>query len=368
MKVITAKDYIAAEDKLAHLDAWIQLIGDKCTREDVAAERMFRDHVDRLEKEYHSGLEKRAEQKNMMKAPLIEEKMAAETYILEAKKILKHLSLKDEIEKAELTEPHPEFYHEKIEAEGDFHRDEYTWIRYCIVKNEKPKNCYSLLIAGDSKLRKLFENHLHGYGLPAVKGGYPIWMGLRDMPTIQELLTWLEKHKIDLSGLEAYLGIRDRYIDTIRNYSLEDFKEIKIIREASEDEAPVVFIVEGRGKSSVFRIYNGFYYASVENKAEDKEELRYLKVSDELYLRGDRAEGYTIRQTGNLMFGDWWSFGFEAGGTGVPLNKENWEQELAEADAYVKEHWRNRSGSPSWNPPQITWVHPELIPKMQPFW
>lgn len=364
MKVITAKDYIAAKDKLAHLDAWIQFIGDRFTREDVAAERILRDHVERLEKAYHSGLSKRAEQKDMMKAPLIEEKMAAETYIIAAGEILKHLSLKDEIEKAELTEPHPEFYHEKIEAEGDFHRDEYTWIRYCIVKNKKPKNCYSLLIVGNSKIRKLFDGrHLYGYGLTAMKGGYPIQMGLRDAPTVQELLTGLEKNKADSGPLITYLGIRDRYVDTIRNYTLEDFEEIEVIREATEANAPIVFITEHYDKRSIFRIYKGFYYASID-AVEDEDKLRYLKVGGELYLRGARAEDYTIKQTGNLMFGDWWSFGFEAGGSGVPFNKENWERELAETEAFVNER---RTPKTSFTPPRISWIHPELIPPIPSF-
>jgi len=368
---ITAKDYIQARDKLADLEEGISLFRNRATREEMAFDAKIKERIRLLEEEFHSARTRIIDARDKMKAPLVEEKEKAEAYIRKAKEILHHLSLQGTIEETSLTEPHPDFYNTEIEAEGEYYKDDYTWIRYFIVKNRKPKNCYTLLIAGRSRLWKLFSEGsrsrlLYDYGLPNTKDDYTIWIGIKDLPSVKELVAYKSKYD-KTSRLQEYFRVRDEYLENVTNYSLKDFEELKVIRDVPEADAPIIFDIKGHEKISTFRLYKGFYYASVEGKAEDKDKLEYLKISGELYLRGGRAEGYTIKQTGNLVFGDWWSFGFEAGGYGVPFNKENWEKELAEATAFVNETRRDKGSKTSFTPPQITWIHPELIPAIPSF-
>ncbi|GAG78646.1 unnamed protein product, partial [marine sediment metagenome] len=96
-------------------------------------------------------------------------------------------------------------------------------------------------------------------------------------------------------------------------------------------------------------------------KAENLDALHYLRIGNELYLRGGKAESYTIKETGNISYGDWWSLSFEAGGSRKPFNKASWEKALAEAENYIIKR-RGSSSEVTFNPPIITWVHPELIP------
>lgn len=358
-----AKDYIEARDKIAELGESIQLFGDRATREEMAISDDFKKRIGQLEEELQSARNRISETKERMQAPLIKEKQEVGVYILKAEGILKHLSLQETIEKASLIEPRPEFYHTEIEAEGDYCKDEYTYIRYFIVKNDKPKNCYTLLIAGKSRLQVLLEKKgLYDYGLPAAKGHFPVWLKVKDLPSVEELIAYMNKRsKRRTDPLQRYFQTRDAYINTIKNYSLKDFEDLKVIREVPESEAPVIFAVKCHERSSTYRICKDFLYASVEGKAENLDALHYLRIGNKLYLRGGKAESYTIRETGNITFGDWWSLSFEAGGSGRPFNKASWEKALAEAENRITKK-RGSSSEVAFNPPIITWVHPELIP------
>ena len=357
-EVINAKSFIEAKDTLADLLGQIDVIENTSTREELRLHEEYTKRIDSLKEELSSLRNNVVDRKLSAKVPLLERVDEVSSYIMEAKKVLKQLELRDKIEANELIEPNPEFYWASIVAAlGEYYKDSYTWIKYFIVKNRKPKNCYTLLIVGNSKLYNLLDG-FHHYNNFSIQGYFPILMGIADRPRVLDLLIYLERRD-KLKPIAEYFTIRDSYIESLSKYHPNDFDDLKIVREVQEADAPIVFNIKAYERSSDFRIYKGFYYASVGGKAEKMDELQYIRVKDELYLRGGKAEGYTIEQTGNLMFGDWWSIGFTSGGTGTPFNKENWEKKLAEAEAFVKEHGGK---DVRYNPPKITWIHPELIP------
>jgi len=106
-------------------------------------------------------------------------------------------------------------YPEKIEIPYDeiktIKNDEYAVIKVFIVENDKPKNKLSLVVVGSSIFNKdLFTQRrdFYSYGLSCHTSHNSIQLVIKDKPTKEELLQYLEKHKKNI--LKDYLLEHDQ--------------------------------------------------------------------------------------------------------------------------------------------------------------
>uniref|UniRef100_A0A6M3LZ98 Uncharacterized protein n=1 Tax=viral metagenome TaxID=1070528 RepID=A0A6M3LZ98_9ZZZZ len=251
----------------------------------------------------------------------------------------------------ELIAPH----HDKELVDlGTFYEDEFTIMKLFAIENDRPKNCWTLMAIGDTLLRDLVKMP-HEYGLPFHTAYWLIQKALRHLPTIEEIKAYAENRRENLMDLTAYEEVKTAYVNTINNYSLEDFKPILEPRKVSNHEAPVVFRITGPGDSLEYRLYHGFYYRTA---GEVDIPFNHIEVNEVIYRRYCRPEQLKITETGNTMFGDWWSVSVKNTWGGVIFNRENWERTIAEATYRIDELNAERVTPVHFNPPEIEWITP----------
>lgn len=240
---------------------------------------------------------------------------------------------------------------------GTLYEDKFTIIKLFAVENERPKNRWTLMAIGDTLLRELV-NMPHSYGLPIHIGTYAdIQIGLKHLPTLEEIKAYAEHRRKDLMRrhLVAYEEVKSAYLDTVNNYSLEDFKPLLEPRKASDHEAPAVFRITGIGDTLEYRLYHGFYYRTGEV---DGDPFNYIEVKGMTYVRYCRPDQLRITETGNTMFGNWWSVSIQKTAGGIVFNKENWERTITEATSRIDEINADRVKPVNFNPDEVEWVTP----------
>lgn len=254
-------------------------------------------------------------------------------------------------------------YHDReLVKLGTLYEDEFTIIKLFATENDRPKNRWTLMAIGDTLLRDLLEMP-HEYGLPIHIGTYAdIQIELKHLPTLEEIKAYAEHRRKDLmrghlvaNFSAAYEGVKRAYLDTVNNYSLEDFKPLLEPRKASDHEAPAVFRITGIGDTFEYRLYHGFYYRTGEV---DGDPFNYIEVNGMTYVRYCRPDQLRITETGNTMFGNWWSVSIQKTAGGIIFNKENWERTITEATSRIDEINADRVKPVNFNPDEVEWVTP----------
>ena len=241
---------------------------------------------------------------------------------------------------------------------GTLYEDEFTIIKLFAVENERPKNRWTLMAIGDTLLRELV-NMPHSYGLPIHIGTYAdIQIGLKHLPTLEEIKAYAEHRREDLMrrDLAAYKRVKKAYLDTVNNYSLEDFKPLLEPRKVLDQDALVVFRITGIGDALEYRLYQGFYYRT--GREVDGDPFNYIEVDDMTYVRYCRPDQLRITETGNTTFGNWWSVSIQKTAGGIVFNRENWKGTITEATSRIDEINAERVKPVNFNPDEVEWVTP----------
>ena len=298
-------------------------------------------------------------------------------------KYLKHQE-KIEGEKIQFDDESVKAYRDKeLVKLGIWFEDEFTIIKLFAVENDRPKNRWTLMAVGDTLLRDLLDLS-HDYGLPVHIGTYKaIQKALKHLPTLEEIEAYVERKRKILMNAEGvmYKGVKERYLHTINNYTLEDFAPIMKPRRVSDQDAPIVFRITRYEGTQEYRLYQGFYYAEripdviivAGAPRQDRENTRkyrkkvqlegdpfdYIEVDNVLYARYCRPEQLRIMETGNTMFGNWWSISIRKDSRGhSAFNRENWEKAIIEAKARIDELNSKRVKPIAFNPPEVVWITP----------
>jgi len=249
-------------------------------------------------------------------------------------------------------------YHDReLVKLGTLYEDEFTIIKLFATENNRPKNRWTLMAIGDTLLWGLVEMP-HEYGLPVhTTHGGVLRKALKHLPTIEEIRAYAEHGGENLmhGDLATYKRMKKAYLDTVNNYSLEDFRPLLEPREVSDHEAPVVFRITGIGDALEYRLYHGFYYRTGEV---DGDPFDYIEVDDMTYVRYCRPDQLKITETGNTMFGDWWSVSIQKTSGGIVFNRENWERTITEATSHIDEINADRVKPVNFNPDEVEWVTP----------
>lgn len=270
----------------------------------------------------------------------------------------------------------------------DLIKEKYLHIILCIIDNDRPKNKFSLVAFGRCAFYPIMEMQ-HHYACCSLrisdnKANPMIDHIVNNAPTIEELKTYAEKYRKSILArfMVQYEQTKKEYEETVGTYTLKDFEPLKTIRKVSDADAPIVLKLKSYKRDNVVRIYEKCYYSSqIEEKflSDDfagKSELptwEQIIVDNVIYVRLCRTELMTITQDGNTMFGDWWSTHIQQSGMHgnvteeTYFNKENWERSLSETKKYLMKDGEERYKKINWNPPQITWIRPDLIPPFSPF-
>ena len=241
---------------------------------------------------------------------------------------------------------------------GTLYEDEFTIVKLFAIENDRPKNRWTLITIGDTLLRELVDMS-HSYGLPIHIGAYAvIQKALKHLPTLEEIKTYLKRKRESLmrGDLVAYEEVKKAYLDTINNYSLEDFKPLLEPRKVSGQDAPVVFRITRYDSTQEYRLNQGFYYD--EKKEVEGDPFNYIEVDDTIYARYCRPEQMRIIETGNTMFGDWWSVSIKRDPRGIVFNRENWEKTITEATSRIDEINAERAKPVNFYPDEVEWITP----------
>ena len=250
----------------------------------------------------------------------------------------------------------------KILKMGVLYKDNYMLIKLFIIENDKPKNKFSLVAYGKTKLHDFLDlPYTYGTNVNDSYCGCNIKTIIKDMPTIDELKEYLKRNKNKI--LESFLGrykvVVDEYCGCNNHYDLKDFNEVLKPKEVSETEVSTVCIVD----RVEWLLYNDFYYSRA--KKIDGDVFDYIKINNKLYLKKCRKELMSITQTGNTLFGNWWSMYVEESPYGrrvTPFNKENFEKELTEAKTMLGlKNKKRQEGDVSFRYPKEKWINPYLI-------
>jgi hypothetical protein len=203
----------------------------------------------------------------------------------------------------------------------------------------------------------------HEYALPIhmIHGAF-LQKALKHLPTLEEIKAYVERKRESLMRIEGerYKAVKKAYLDTINNYTLEDFKPLLEPRKVSDQDAPVVFRITDYDNPLKYRLYQGFYYVeTIEVKGDP---FDHIEVDDVVYSRYCRPEQMRIMETGNTVFGDWWSVSISKDSRGHSVfNRENWEKTVTEATNRIDEinsHRAKRAKQVHFDPPKVEWVTP----------
>ena len=231
---------------------------------------------------------------------------------------------------------------------GALYEDEFTIIKLFIVGNDRPKNKYTLSMVGNTLLDGLIKVP-YDYGCNVDYGN--IRRSILSRPTVEELERYaqnLRHHEISY-----YADVKEQYLQTVADYTLEDFKAVLEPQHVNEFYAPLLFTIHGLGDTLDYRLYDGFYYRSGSDLQGDP--FDYIKVNDILYKRYCRPEQLRITQTGNTMFGDWWSLYITKDSHGELFTRENWDKTLVDTNDYVRERNIDRRTPINFTPPRVEW-------------
>ncbi len=353
--------YIRKRDLKTSLIAEKESIKDGATRQELDSERRFGKEIEVIrERQYEEGNRIREKAKALI-APLEQgiKELAPWIQSIDQKiTFLKH--------RKKINGKKPQFDDESVEAYRDrklvklgiLYEDEFTIIKLFAAENERPKNRWTLMAVGNTLLRELLDLP-HDYGLPIHIDTYKaIQKELKHLPTLEEIQVYAEKSwkTLILGDLATYKGVKERYLNTVNNYTLEDFKSILEPRKVSDQDAPVVFRITRYDSIQEYRLYRGFYYAEKEVEGDP---FNHIEVDDILYIRHCRPDQLRIMETGNTMFGNWWSISISKDSRGHSVfNRENWEKTITEAKARIDELNSKRTKPIAFNPPEVVWITP----------
>jgi len=105
--------------------------------------------------------------------------------------------------------------------------DEFAKIQTFIYENDKPKNKYTLCIIGKTIFnKKLIEKIPYYYGLGVHDEDTNIRAWLRDAPTKEELIKWIDKKKDVLKDfLEEHKAVEKEYKEVIESTKTKDWQK-----------------------------------------------------------------------------------------------------------------------------------------------
>jgi len=167
-----------------------------------------------------------------------------------------------------------------------------------------------------------------------------------------------------------------------------DFSKI-ILTRATEEDAPLICNIKDFQLNQTLRLFKGYYYGDFDRwnhtfyfkdkqgRLTDKTaialmvELRkkettyyptrgkhYLIVGKRIYVRWCKKSELKITQTGNTMFGDWWTMDIESA-TGLSFTKKNFNKELDKTKRWVEKKNKGRKKKIHFSYPRIKWFKPE---------
>jgi len=353
--------YISKRDRRTFLIAEKESIEDAATRQELDGERRAAKEIEVIrEREREEGHRIR-EKANVLTASLEQGIKKLEPGIQDIDQKIEYLKHQEKIEgeKIQFDDESVKAYRDKkLVKLGILYEDEFTIIKLFAVENDRPKNRWTLIAVGNTLLRDLLDL-THDYGLPVHIDTYKaIQKALTHLPTLEEIQVYAEKRWKTLMHAEGirYKGVKERYLHTINNYTLEDFKPILEPRKVSDQDAPVVFRITRYDSTQEYRLYQGFYYAEKEVEGDP---FDYIEVDNMLYIRHCRPEQLRIMETGNTLFGNWWSISIRKDSRGHSVfTRENWEKEIAEATTRIDELNSERATPIAFNPPEVVWITP----------
>jgi len=116
------------------------------------------------------------------------------------------------------------------EGLGYLFNDDHLKIKMFIIGNDKPVNKYSLIAIGRSHFTEPLIKLPRSYGLDINTWNttFNIELGIKDMASVEELKAYYDKHKDTIlkDEIAEYKNVKAEYVQTIKDYKIEDFKEL----------------------------------------------------------------------------------------------------------------------------------------------
>ena len=360
------KEYMINRDKR------IMLNGDLDVKNTIANGK-----IDDIKERYNDMISKIEEEKERLindvkqdRGQYVEQKKREidnlEQPIKEVERKIKFLELAKKIKETDVSIDDKEmgaYGDRKLYRKGFFFKDKYMNIKIYIAENRKPVNKHTLFACGNCVFKD-FMSLPCGYGLPVYSDRGNIRTIIKELPTIEDINAYLKKNRdrILKNLIDTYNSVKKEYLDIIKGYRISDFKTVLEVRSIPENEATLVCIID---KTSYLRIYKGFYYLSVK-KIEGNDVFEYIKVDGKLYKRSCRKEVMSITETGNTVFGDWWSMSIEchhSNKSNRVFNKKNYDRILEERKDILREKNKGRVTKIHFTYPKVRWVNSDVIDK-----
>lgn len=277
---------------------------------------------------------------------------------------------------------------EYSEGLGYLFNDNFLKIKLFIVENNKPKNKFSLIAVGETifATQRIYNkeitplNLFYDYGvfLHYTKSGYPaLKQNIKDLPTIEELKAYLNRNREEILARckGNYDVVKQEYLEALKNFSTENFNFMSLVREVKRKDVRVICEVTESKESFKIVEYNKVYYTNQDHghslpslllevgkwmARENDNPLDFMWLDGELYKIWTR--NLVITETGNTMFGDWWSMsiGENSYREGVPFTKKNYDNILKKAKARINELNKEKHGNKiSFSYPKVEWFKEE---------
>jgi len=344
------KEYIQKRKQIRTLDAKKNIVEEAASRlKDEIKDREL-DKISEVQSQAASERSTVNEHAHDIIAPLIENVERLTLEIADVEQKIKHLKYREKIagKTVQFDDSKAIAHRYELKPLGLLYEDEFTIIKLFIVGNDRPKNKYTLSMVGNTLLDGLIKVP-YDYGCNVDYGN--IRRSILSRPTVEELERYaqnLRHHEISY-----YADVKEQYLQTVADYTLEDFKAVLEPQHVNEFYAPLLFTIHGLGDTLDYRLYDGFYYRSGSDLQGDP--FDYIKVNDILYKRYCRPEQLRITQTGNTMFGDWWSLYITKDSHGELFTRENWDKTLVDTNDYVRERNIDRRTPINFTPPRVEW-------------
>ena len=362
--------YIMKRDLRTALIAEKGSIKDAATRQELEFTRQLDREIEAIKERQMDEGNRIQEKVNALMMPLNQGIKELESEIQEVEQKIKFLKHREKIEgkKPQFDDESVKTYHDKeLVKLGILYEDEFTIIKLFAAENDRPKNRWTLMALGYTLLRELYDMP-HEYALPIhMIHGASLQKALKHLPTLEEIKAYVERRRETLMSGDGvtYKEVKKAYLNTVNNYSLEDFKPLLEPRKVLDQNAPVVFRIMTYDDTQEYRLYQGFYYRAgkdIENPVTTGDPFNYIEVDDMPYARYCRPERMRIMETGNTLFGDWWSVSISNDSRGHSVfTRENWEKTAAEARNRIDELNSKRRKSAKqihFSPPEVEWVTP----------
>ncbi len=178
-----------------------------------------------------------------------------------------------------------------------------------------------------------------------------------------------------------------------------DFGTIKLMQ-VSEAEAPLICVIKDYHLNQEIRLLGNKYYTDMtmwdkgnkifkekQGRLTEKTAIRlmvterqeaekrdsfypapsrptYILIGRHIYEYYCDKKDLCVTQTGNTIFGDWWTLDVEprhVNKNNILFNKKNFERKLEEATKFVEKRNKNRKKEIYFSHPKIKWVHEELL-------